>query len=436
MSAYINILKNGVANVLTKSVKVLDQLILVPFFLSAWGAAYYGEWITLSVIPSVLAFSDLGFGSAASNSFVLSYSSGDKKRSFSIFTTALYIITGAILLGILLSIVAMTIANDTGILSKMLIEADDAIYALSLMIASRLFAFYNQLFEAMYRAKRKAHISTHLTNLDGIMRICSGILVLSLGYGIVEYAASQFIVAIMFNIVYAFLAIRTLGEDPRGAFSTHYSKEIMIKGMGFMMTPVWQSIYFQGSTFVVRVVLGAESVAIFNTVRTVCRSVNQMYSVVNNSIFPELQFALGCGDTNMVHRIFRNSLWLVLALSFIGVLGLSLFGQELYNWWTHNELCVPDSMWSIFLIGICFNAVWWTAACTFRAVNKPYRFAIYGLFSAIISTGISYPLAIHYGLTGATIGYVVMDVLMSILVLPTAIKLLNMTWRDLLPKQN
>lgn len=88
-----NILFNGIANTLTKTVKVGEQLLLVPFFLTAWGAAYYGEWLTLSIIPSVLAFSDLGFGSAAASSFVLSYSAGDKKRAFDIFHTSVRIIT-------------------------------------------------------------------------------------------------------------------------------------------------------------------------------------------------------------------------------------------------------------------------------------------------------------------------------------------------------
>ena len=67
------LLKNGLASVFQKGVRVLEQLFLVPFFITAWGAAYYGEWLTLTIIPSVIAFSDLGFGTASANSFVLSY---------------------------------------------------------------------------------------------------------------------------------------------------------------------------------------------------------------------------------------------------------------------------------------------------------------------------------------------------------------------------
>lgn len=61
MSIVKGIISNGLANVVQKIVRIADQLLLVPFFLTHWGAAMYGEWLTLTIIPSVLAFSDLGF---------------------------------------------------------------------------------------------------------------------------------------------------------------------------------------------------------------------------------------------------------------------------------------------------------------------------------------------------------------------------------------
>ena len=75
------IIGNGLAQITMKVIHALDQLLLIPFFLTAWGATYYGEWVTLSIIPSVLGFSDLGIGSAASNSFVLAYVSGKKQQA-------------------------------------------------------------------------------------------------------------------------------------------------------------------------------------------------------------------------------------------------------------------------------------------------------------------------------------------------------------------
>ena len=181
-------------------------------------------------------------------------------------------------------------------------------------------------------------------------------------------------------------------------------------------------MYFQGSTFAVRIVLGAESVAVFNTVRTVCRSVNQVYSIVNNSIFPELQFEIGQGNMQLARRIFTKSIRIVFLLGVLGVIGLCLFGPLLYEWWTNGQLSVSSTVWYLFMAGIVFNAVWWTSGCIFRAINEPYRFATYGIISSVISVLCSYFLSLVIGLTGATIGYIVMDIIMSILVLPYACK--------------
>jgi len=45
-----NLLKNGLASAVQKIIKIAEQLLLVPFFISAWGAAYYGEWLTLPLL--------------------------------------------------------------------------------------------------------------------------------------------------------------------------------------------------------------------------------------------------------------------------------------------------------------------------------------------------------------------------------------------------
>lgn len=412
--------------------KIAEQLLLVPFFLTSWGAAYYGEWLTLTIIPSVLAFSDLGFGSAASNAFVLAYASGDKDKASNIFKTGLYITSGTVVLGILLSLCIMLFAYYTGLLNKSLIPAYDSIVALILLMATRLINFYGQIIEALFRAKRRAATSTNLQTLLGLINISVGIIVLRLGGNIIAYSTSLFIVGVLFIISYGVYGCLLVKHALSGVYKKSEAQEIFGKGFGFMMTPIWQSIYFQGSTFVVRIVLGAEAVAVFNTVRTVCRSINQVYSIVSNSVFPELQYAIGEKDYEKAKRIFVLSVQLVFLCSVLGVFFLSTAGQTLYAWWTRNQLIVDDKVWLIFMIGIFFNALWWTSAGVFRAVNQPYRFAMYGVVCASLSTLISYVLSYQLGIMGATIGYVLMDILMSLLVLPNSCKILKVSISELL----
>ncbi|MDR0604501.1 MAG: hypothetical protein LBG80_09395, partial [Bacteroidales bacterium] len=273
MSLKKNILKNGIASVLQKLVRVLEQLLLVPFFIASWGAAYYGEWLTLTIIPSVLAFSDLGFGSAAANSFVLRYASGNKSEAVNIAKTGFVIISLTVVGGIVIGGIVLTLIDQFHLLKNSLISTGDAVWSLSFLITARLLTFYSQLFEAYFRAARKAAKGINLSTVCSGLNIIAGFIVLWMGYGVMAFALSQLVVSVLFNIFYGWsaVAILKLSKECKGYYTKSEAKEIITKGFGYLMTPVWQTFLFQGTTIVVRLTLGPVAVAVFNTVRTLSR---------------------------------------------------------------------------------------------------------------------------------------------------------------------
>jgi O-antigen/teichoic acid export membrane protein len=436
MSLRKNILKNGVASILLKLARVLEQLLLVPFFISSWGAAYYGEWLTLTIIPSVLAFSDLGFSSAVANSFVLKYVSGNRNEAANLSKTGFIIISLAIAGGIIISGIALTVIDQCNLLKNSLIAAGDAIWALSFLIAARLLTFYNQLFDAYFRAARKASAGINLLSLYSGLNIIVGFVVLWLGYGVVVFALSQLTVSILFNIFFAWKASTVLGlhKEYRGYYVKSEAKGIISKGFGYLMTPVWQVLFFQGTTFIVRLTLGPAAVAVFNTVRTLSRSVNHIYSIVNGSIFPEIQYEIGANNLGKARLIFASAIKIIFVLSIIGVIFLTIFGLPVYAIWTHNELNPPVAMWYLFLGGVLLNAIWGTAIVVFRAMNKPYQLAIAGIVSALLSIGCSYIFCSCWGLTGVAMGTLVFEIIMALYVLPVSCKLIELPLREIFRK--
>ena len=430
MSVKRNIFANGIANLLSKTVRVADQFLLVPFFLTYWGTSYYGEWLTISAIPSALAFADFGLGTAACNSFVLQYSAGNRQNAANCYSTGLHVISISLFFGIVITSVIIIAAWSGGLLQKSIIDPYDATISILLLMTGRLIAFYSQLFEAFYRSKHKAALSTNLSTIEGFLRIGSGIVVLIMGYGIVAYSLWQFIVTALFIVGYALGGKYLIRDIPRGQWDRQQAVEILKKGLAYFVSPVWQSIYFQGSTFVVRIVFGVEAVAVFNTLRTFSRSINQMYSIINGSVFPEMQIAIGEGKKKLAKKIFVLSLNMSLVSALLGIVFMAIFGLHLYNWWTNNLLQVSNDIWYLFLIGIFFNAWWWTASVVFPATNQPYLFSIYCLSTAVVSIVLSYFLSISYGMRGAVLGYVLLDVMMAILVLPTALHSMQLSFKD------
>tara|TARA_R110002126_G_scaffold90468_2_gene215646 strand:- start:2242 stop:3615 length:1374 start_codon:yes stop_codon:yes gene_type:complete len=428
------LLNNGIASIFQKVVRVLEQLFLVPFFITAWGAAYYGEWLTLTIIPSVMAFSNLGFGSAAGNSFVLTFTADDKQKAANISKTGMYIITIMVLIAIAISAVVILILDYFHVFNKSLIDGKEAIIAVSIMILSQLLMFYLQLFEAFYRAAQKAALSINLITTKSAASIGFGLLVLLLGYGIVEFAISQLLVTVFFIIFYGFKGRQILGlhKTFKGVNDKVILKSITSKGLSYLMLPMWQIIYFQGTTFVVRIVLGAEAVAIFNTTRTLSRSVNQILYMIEPTVFPELQNQIGKANWKMAQKIFRISLIGVFLISLIGFIGLALFGLWFYNIWTQNQLEVPTTMWYIMISAMLFNAIWYITEMVFRAFNEPKLMGWFGMGSALISVLLTYLLSNYMGIVGAALGAVLLDVILVVLVLPYGCKLLKFPLKDLI----
>ena len=426
------IIGNGLAQITMKVIHALDQLLLIPFFLTTWGATYYGEWVTLSIIPAVLGFSDLGIGSAASNSFVLAYVSGKKQQAANLRKSGLVIISGTILLGVILTIAFLFVVNQFDLFDKIVIPANDAIIAVILMMIAKLFTFYHHLIGGFFRAARKSVLGNFIHSGYFASNLLFGFIALLMECNVVGYAFSQLIVSMLFTALFMIVGNRAIElKEYKGHVIVSDIKIIISKGLGYMMNMVWQSIYFQGSTFVVRLTLGPESVAVFNTMRTACRSVSQIFNVINGSVYPELQYEYGMGNMYVVQRLFRTSILISFFIGIGGALLLSVFGIDIYNWWTQNTLLVSNEIWYILIIGIVFNGVWWTCIVAYSVTNNPYSFSIPSTIVAIISVGVSYVLSEYFNLLGAVLGMVLFDVIMMFYVLPNSSRLLGLTTKDI-----
>ncbi len=405
----------------------MDQLLLIPFFITFWGPEYYGEWITLTIIPSMLSFSELGFGSAAANIFVLRYAAGDKQGAANIGKNGFGIISLTVVIAFFLSVLIVVGLWQFQLFEELVIDEMDALWAVSILMVARLLNFYHQFFEAHYRAARKAALSMNLLTAYRGFKIIAALLMLFAGKGIVMLALADLVLSIVFLPFFALLARRTLSlhKTHKGNFHKKDIKHIISKGFGFFLFPVWQAIYFQGTTLIVRLVLGPVAVAIFNTVRTASRSINQMFSMVNATVFPELQFEIGAGRMGRARKILRMALGTVLLMALTGTVFLYFFGPWLYELWTQKALNPPPLMWNFFIFGILFSALWDTQSVVFRAMNKPYELSVALVITSIFSVSFCYFLAEMYGLAGAAFGTVLLDVLMVFYVLPISCKLMN-----------
>ncbi|PAC30618.1 hypothetical protein BWI92_11320 [Flectobacillus sp. BAB-3569] len=73
------------ANLLTKVVLTISQLILIPIYLKYWGNIIYGDWLIITTIPNYLMISDFGLNATASNEFCRLIAQQKHQEAFKLF---------------------------------------------------------------------------------------------------------------------------------------------------------------------------------------------------------------------------------------------------------------------------------------------------------------------------------------------------------------
>jgi O-antigen/teichoic acid export membrane protein len=419
MSVKTSIIKNGIAAALQKSVKVAEQLLLIPFFIQYWGAEYYGEWLTLTIIPTSLALADFGFGTAAANSFILKYAAGDKQGAADVSKTGVLVLAFVVALAIGISLILVLLLGKYNLFAKSSIPSVEAMLAVTILLVARILNFFLPLFDAYYRAARRASISINLQTAIALTNVFVGFLILFNGGKVVEYSIAILVVTVIFNPIYIFTArnILKLHKTNKGVFQNILVKQLVSKGLGYLLSPIWQAIYYQGMTFVVRLVLGPIAVTTFTTIRTLIRSSAQAFGMTITATFPDFQFENGKGNTDKAKKIFIGVLILNIIIALTFIIGLTLFGETVYNWWTKNTLHISTGVWIAFIIGIFFYALWFTFSFVFEAINKPFINTLAGFFCSIIAICLSWVSARYMGLLGPAISMLAFDFSMSIILL-------------------
>ena len=419
--------QNGIASTVQKVVRIAEQLLLVPFFIMAWGVDFYGEWITLTMVPAMLAFSDMGFGASAANRFVLQFLAGKTQEAANTIRSG-FVVVSIIATGMMLLAAGVLYLLDCfNVFHYMLFSRAEAIAVLMILMAARVLNFFQQLYDGHFRATRRAALGIHLHTFFSILTIVAGLLVLIPHKGPVYFALAQLVASALFTVYFVIRARKLLTNEfhTRGKVVVSDMKTIASLGFGYFLSPIWQGLFMQGTTFAVRVTLGPIAVAVFETVRTLTKSINHLFNLVTLTVFPEMQFELGAGNMPRVRQLYRAVLSSLIGLSIIGVGILLVEGTSIYGWWTKWQLTATDGLWYVFVFSMLVNAAWWSTVNVYVAYNKPYRYTFPALLATCITVPATYLLALHYGLAGAAVGCLLLDVILAVALVPDVLRMLK-----------
>jgi O-antigen/teichoic acid export membrane protein len=406
---------------------LLIQAASVPILLSAWGARLYGEWLIASAIPSYLAMSDFGLGSALGNEMAIRIAREERDAAIEAFQSVLVALTlsGVVLLApIPWAVSKLQIRHSIGL---DLIGEQEFTKLIALFIIQIWAAQQVSVLMAGFRCAGHYATSTALAQTLRLFEFGALAVSATAGAGVVGSAAAMVVTRGIGTIMMAFLLRRWVSWLPIGASRASGGAllRLLKPGLMFLVFPISMALNLQTPLIVIGATLGSEAVVEFSTVRTISRSIQQLMSVVNSSVWPEMSHAYGSGDSVALRQLLRMAVGASIWIAGLSAIGLSLFGTSLYRIWTHKLVTFDPVVLDILLAVMLCNAAWFTASVLQAATNRHSGLAAAYLVANVMILPVIWVLARPMGLRGVALGLVLCEVIIAIYAVPASFKLAN-----------
>jgi O-antigen/teichoic acid export membrane protein len=420
------------SNWVSRLAGTIIQFVQVPVFLHFWSLPLYGEWLTVSAIPSYLSFSSTGFGTVAGNEMTMLMGRDDKAAALRVFQSCWWLISivcaatvGLLALVLFVLPSASWFKFGSGAMSSH--EARVVLFALGTAV---LFSQLEQLLGAAYTCVGRYPYGTFVKS---ILTLCVFVLMLVpvvLGYGpsgaAIVYAAAN----IAGSFVLGFMVKRDIPWIEFGWGHARWSeiRRLTRPAFAFMAFPIGNALNLQGTVLAVSYALGPVEVVVFSTARTISRVALQMVQMVNLTFWPELGAAFGAGNIELVRTLHRRACQMAVLIALALIAVMMTIGPWFLVHWTSHKLPPSPELLFLLLISVLFYAGWSTSSTLLTSINRHQTLAVVYLFGTGITVVVTYFAARYSGLLAAAASLILSEVIMNLYVLPASLRLAHDTW--------
>jgi O-antigen/teichoic acid export membrane protein len=352
------------------------QLAAVPVLVKAWGADTYGVWLMLSAIPTYIALSDFGFGSAAAVEITRHVQAGDRPAALKSFQSVWLLITSATvgLFAILAVLYGLSVSGLAPFLqtSRPEIASSGLAMALSAVLIGQL-----GLLHAAYRSTGHYALGTFLLEIQLPLEAAAIFTAAILGGGLLQAALAAVAVRALGLVVYIHVLRRVEPWIVVGAGRAQWIELRRLRRPAFasMGLSISQAVSIQGVLLALGVFVSPTTAAAFGTARTLVRAPLQLIGLVTGAIFPELAAAEARGDRMLSARLMAANLLAMPLVVVPASIGLIWLGPEGVRLLSHGELAVSREAFVWFSVMLALGGAWSVLAQPSLATNRHHRIA-------------------------------------------------------------
>jgi len=407
------------ANLIGQILTATIQLIGIPIFLSKWGKEYYGEWLILFTVPSYLGMSDLGLGTVSTTEMAMCVSRGETQRAAKIFRASFWSIMMVGLSTCTLFVITLWALPWHDWLHLRQLQPSETTIALVLLTVYIFEAIVLTLPLGIYRVAGRYGRGQMVSNLFRLAEFLAVLSVVAYGYGVVFAAAAMAIVR-FFYVGFVWMEAHRLAPwlhlRPL-RWEWPLIRPLAIPSLTMTTTYAGQSLVSQGLVTIIGVTMGASSVVVFSTIRTLCNFARQIIGAINLSVFSEFSISIGNEDLSTARRLHTRTLQANFALTFLAVAGLKLLGGWVLFHWTKGQVNAEEPFFTLYLSYLLLNSLWIGSWNMLLGCNRHKGLTRYFLMSSIIMLVAVYHGIGYFGLSIVPVTLLITDVIFAFFVL-------------------
>lgn len=386
--------KNIIANLFGIGVNLLNQIVLVPFYIIYWGNDLYSDWIVISALTAFFGISDIGLNSVIQNKFSISYARGDLKQCNSLLVNnvAIIIIIGSIC--VVSSIVYVSFFDITDQLGLHTITRTEGSAVFVVLLCQIFIQMLSGIENAIFRATHNASVAVYYDQIARLVIFVITFVCLVVGCNV----AFMCIAICLPNIL--LIAIKHINARRYFKWGFTFSlgdlillKEILPQSVAYMSFPISNAILLQGFTLLVNRFWGSDTVVLYNTTRTMCNFIKTFLSTILHSVWPEFSIAYGKRDNVTMRRLYSKAMKASFVLSVLISIFLLMAGPFIYTTWTHGAVQFSYPLITAFLVVLVINTMWNTGCVALLATNNHVIFGIIDMCVTIMALIVAYFMA-------------------------------------------
>lgn len=376
-----------VANALGKAWVLLQQLIAIPVLTAAWGAEGYGIWLMLITIPTYIALSDFGFGTAATVDLTRKVADGDHHAALQVFQSAWGFVSGiSVVVGLLIPLGAALLMRDVFAVSP--IPAVGILApSIVLVVLYALLIVQTQLISMGYRATNKYAKGTFL--LDGLVFAEGLVMLAAVLLGADMLTAAALLAGSRAAILALYYAVLRRDEPWLRLGFGHMRRETVRRlaspSLGAIALSVANSFVIQGVVLTLGVVSGAAVVAAFATARFITRIPLQFSGLLTRASIPELTRALHSGEGQLARRLLQVNVVTTLLVALPFSLVLLAVGPQVASLLSHGQLTPGHDLFLPLVLAALVSALWASLATPLIATNRHATFSYLYLAASLVA---------------------------------------------------